>query len=177
MRSKWLPLITLLVLLANLACMVWFWQQGLFARTESLRSEQSPNGSRMPFEIICQELQFDSMQRQKMGQLRDVHRAEMRPMMDSMRKLRDLFFSEVTNSSPNPELEANLYAPVSRLQQQIDQVNLYHFKNIRAICTDVQKTRFDAIYRQMLNRFQGPPTRPGAGMREPGGPEGRPRPY
>src|SRR5574343_1232691 len=113
MRSKWLPLITLLVLLANLACMVWFWQQGLFARTESLRSEQNPNGSRMPFEIICQELQFDSMQRQKMGQLRDVHRAEMRPMMDSMRKLRDLFFSEVTNSSPNPELEANLYAPVS----------------------------------------------------------------
>lgn len=176
MRNKWLPLVTLLVLLANLACIVWFWQQGLFARRESFRPKHELNGGpRVPFEIICQELQFDSLQRQKMSQLRDAHRSEMRPMMDAMRKLRDQFFAEVKDSGQNQEREAQLYAPVSRLQQQIDRVNLYHFKKIRSICNENQKGRFDEMYRQMLNRFQGPPMRQGAGRGEAEPPgEGRP---
>ena len=176
MKNRWLSGITLLVLLANLGCMIWFWQQGLFKRQEPARSEPAADGPRMPFDIICQELQFDSLQRQQMMQLRDAHRAEMRPMMERMRQLRDQFFDGVKDSNQNPALEDQRYAPISKLQQQIDRVNLYHFKRIRNLCNAQQKIRFDAFYQQMLNRFQGPPIRPEGGRREPG-PPGPRRPF
>jgi protein CpxP len=183
-NNRLLPVITLLLLTANIVTLGYLW-----THRSAVIKEPMPQGppAGPVFEFLTKELQLDPAQQKLYKELRDEHQAGQQPLQDSIRKAKDALFELLKmENSPEALVQAQA-AKAAAAEQQLDLFTFKHFQKLRAICTGTQQKKFDGIIQDVLRRMaparrQGPPP-PGirSGMPPPPGegpgPEGeRPPP-
>lgn len=169
-NNRWLTIITLFLLTANIATLAFLWMHHKTARRDDDKLPP-PNGQ--VFEFINTELKLDSAQRETYRKLREEHQAGVRPLQDSIRKAKDDLYSLL--KQPNVD-ESTLQAAAKKAaeaDQQLDIFTFRHFQKLRAICTPAQQQKFDSIIQDVLHRMapakrQGPPPPRREGEEGPG---------
>jgi protein CpxP len=183
-NNRLLPVITLLLLTANIVTLGYLWMN----RSNTIKEHVLPGQPAGPvFEFLTKELQLDSSQQQAYTILREEHQAGQRPLQDSIRKAKDALFELLKNQNIPDSLVQAQSNKAAFAEQQLDLFTFKHFQKLRAICTVTQQKKFDEIIQEVLRRMapakrqQGPPP---SGIRggmppPPGegpGPEGERRP-
>ena len=177
-NNRLFPVITLLLLTANIVTLGYLWTHRSTVIKEPI-PQRPPAGP--AFEFLTKELQLDSAQQQAYKVLRDEHQAGQQPLQDSIRKAKDALFELLKMQNPTEALVQAQATKAAAAEQQLDLFTFKHFQKLRSICTAAQQKKFDEIIQDVLRRMapakrqQGPPP-PGirGGMPPPPGegPEG-----
>ena len=124
-----------------------------------------------PRDYVIRNLTFTDDQVKKYDALIQVHRQAMDQLRKEGKEYRQLFFSNLGNESKgiNTDSVAQL---IANNQKQIEMATYMHFRQVRALCNDAQKTEFDKIITDVMKKMNGgmrggPPPRPGDGQRPP----------
>ncbi len=143
-------IIAMLVFL-NLSCLYFLWKSGTIG-----------NGRDPKFRIenyLTQELKFDHAQQDKFAELRTDHREKVKTIKDKNRKFHENYFDQLKSISIDSQALQLALDSITSLQRQIEVVTFDHFYQLRAICTDSQKIKYDEIIQDALRMFApgGPP--------------------
>jgi periplasmic protein CpxP/Spy len=151
-NNRWLSVITLLLLTANIVTLAMLWAN---KNSEKRTDELPPNGGRA-FEFIIQELKLDSAQQLAYAKLREEHQLGQRENRDSINKTKDNLFELLKQTNVTDSI-LNIYSSrIGYFEQQRDLVNFKHFQKLRAICTKEQQIKFDSIIKEVMRRMGGP---------------------
>ncbi len=149
-RNKWWAIAFLILVALNIATLAAFW---------ILKDKQEVNQPGMrsgAADFLVKELGFDSVQKQQLQSLILEHRMQVAEVRRNNREAKDSFFSLL--KEPNID-DATLAVAVRNATQpdQLMEIHTFrHFQKIRALCTDVQKRKFDTIIHEVL-RMNAPP--------------------
>lgn len=169
-RNKWRVMAFVVLITLNVATLTTFW----LLKEKRTDLPVTPRSGVLDF--LVKELQFDSVQKQKLIQLREKHQQQMMHIRKENRELKDAFFNllqqpDIADSAVENAAKASLVYDV-----QAEIFTFQHFQQIRSICSDEQKKKFDAIIKQVLRMMaplqrggpQGPPQRKEDGPPPPG---------
>ena len=94
-NNRWLSVIILLLLTANVITLGYLWMHNIHQRDGDIpQADQLPPPPQgQVFEFITHELQLDSAQQRAYKGLRDEHQLGQKPLQDSIRKAKDNFFA------------------------------------------------------------------------------------
>lgn len=173
-NNRWLSVITLLLLTANIVTLALLWTNKGKEQAEE-RFQPAP-GRGQVFEFLTNELKLDSAQQEAYGKMRDEHRAGQRELQDSIRKTKDALFALLQQPGVSDSQMQEYSGRAARAEQKLDEFTFRHFQKVKAICNVEQQKRFEEIIQDALRRM-APPRRQGPppGMRPPEG-EGPPPP-
>jgi protein CpxP len=164
-RNKWITLGFILLVTLNIATLTAFW----------LLKERPPGPPDRPragvTDFLVNELGFDSMQKQKLEDLVNDHRREVMDIRRNIRAAKDSFFALLKEPSVDDAMLARAAATATAPDQQMDMITFRHFQQVRQICNDEQKRKFDNILQDVL-RMNAPP--PNAQGPPPGVRDGHP---
>lgn len=168
-RNKCWAIAFLLLIALNVATLATFW----LIRE---RRQGPPQGARSGVvDFLVKELGFDSVQKQKLLQLRDEHQQKMMEIRKQNRDAKNTFFALLQQPDvPDSALKKAAKASVLP-DEQTDLLTFRHFQRIRNLCTESQKKKFDSIIQEVLRITappppgspSGPPQRPGDDRRGP----------
>ena len=151
-NNRWLSVITLLLLTANIITLALLWT--------NKKNDRGPLNAPQPggqvFEFITEELKLDSAQQLTYKKLREEHQSAVRPLQDSIRKAKDSFFDLLQQENIAETTIQEYSKKIGDLEQQRDVFTFKHFQKLRAICNKEQQTKFDKIIRDVLRRMAGP---------------------
>lgn len=169
-NNRWLSVITLLLLTANIVTLALLWTN---KKTGKPNFDNPPSYQQQPggqvFEFVTSTLKLDSAQQKIYKQLRDEHRLQVRPYQDSIGKAKDSFFALLQNENITDSLVETSSKKIGSLEQQKDIFTFRHFQKLRAICNKEQQTKFDSIIQETMH-MMAPPKNQGPPRRErPGG--------
>ncbi len=168
-KNRWLTIITLLLLTANIVTLALLWTNKKPDREHfnPPPPQQQPGGQ--VFQFITNELKLDSAQQETYKKLREEHQLQVRPLQDSIGKAKDSFFDLLKQENVSDSLVESFSKKIGNLEQQRDVFTFRHFQKLRAICNKEQKIKFDSIIQQALKQMAPPrEPRPGVGKEGPG---------
>lgn len=123
-------------------------------------------------DYLIRELKMTPAQVKQYDAMRKQHFETTRKLNDQNRLLRDEFFENIQTPVLNKASVDSLQKQISANSITLDTTTLYHFRKLRTILTDDQKTKFDKIVKNALHMMGGPPQGGGG----PGGPPNHMRP-
>ena len=109
-----------------------------------------------PRDIFKKELGFSGGQLENYDKLVKTHREAMDGFRKAGKEQREMFFGMVGKNA-NPDSVANT---IALNQKQIELATFKHFEQVRELCSDEQKKKFDNILIDVLNKMK-PQGRPG----------------
>jgi protein CpxP len=168
-RNKWLTIGFLVLVAMNIATLGAFW---------ILKDKKSgpPAGMRNGVtEFLIKELQLDSAQQLRFRELVAEHRQGMNDIRKDNRQAKDSFFELLKQPNIDEASLAKAAAAANLPDQRMEMITFRHFQQLRAICNETQKAKFDEIIHEVLRMNapgnQPPPPPPGArGHFPPDGP-------
>ena len=132
------------LLLLNLAILGWMWS------SSGRPPLQGGGGSAL--DILHRELGFSEAQKKQLEAITEQHFQKVKPVRDSVRLLKDMFFDRLSDSTiTDTDLNA-LSEKVAHKMAVADQMVFRHFQEIRAICTPKQQVKFDEIIKDALHQ-------------------------
>lgn len=167
-NNRWLTVITLLLLTANIITLAFLWT-GKKQDREGFNPPppQQPGPGGQVFQFLTNELKLDSAQQETYKKLREEHQAGVRPLQDSIGKAKDSFFELLKQEGVSDSMVESFSKKIGNLEQQRDVFTFRHFQKLRAICNKEQKIKFDSIIQQALKQM-APARRPGPGVEKNG---------
>ncbi len=173
-RNKGWAIAFLLLIFLNIATLtaLWLMKDG---RPLPFLKDKDPKSGVVDF--LVKELGFDSLQKQKLISLRDAHQQKVKELRKNNREAKDAFFALLQRSDLPDSVVANGAKEAARYDQELDVLTFQHFREIRNLCNEEQKKKFENVIREVLKmigppqggRPQGPPP-PGPGGERPDGP-------
>jgi protein CpxP len=153
-RNKWWAIAFLLLIAFNVATLIAFWL------IRDKRSGPPPGQGAGVVEFLSKELGFDSVQKEKLAHLHDVHQMKMRELRKNNRDAKNDFFDllqqeNITDSTLQKAAQAS-----TKFEEATDILTFRHFQQVRGLCTEAQKKKFDSVIQEVL-RMNAPPP-PGA---------------
>jgi hypothetical protein len=110
-----------------------------------------------PRNFVIQSLKFSDEQVKKYDALINVHKHTMDSLRDQSMQYRQLLFGNLKNETTGAVEADSLAKHIADNQKQIEMVTYNHFAQVRAICTDAQKTEFDRIIGEVTKKMNGNP--------------------
>ncbi len=156
-NNRWLSVITLLLLTANIVTLTLLWTHKSNGRSDI--KPPSPSLGGQAFEFLTHELKLDSAQQEAYKKLSNEHRARQRELQDSIGKAKDNFFELLQQENVTDSLLKIFSRKVGELEQQRDILTFKHFQKLRALCNKEQQIKFDSIIQEVL-KHMGPAKRP-----------------
>lgn len=174
-KNKLLFTIIILLILINVSTLsfMWYWK----IKEPPL---QPPPGMEPPIKgpppearaHLKELLNLTDAQMETIDKIRDVHIAQVQKVREEMKGLKDKLFSNLTNPNADTNSVKDITNQIGTYEARIDLIAFDNFREVRKVCTDEQKKKFDVMYMDLV-RMSGPPP---PGMRPPGPPDGfRPR--
>ncbi len=157
-NNRWLTVITLLLLTANIVTLALLWTNKSNSAT-GMKHRPPPGGQ--VFEFLSKELNLNTEQKKAYRKLRDEHRAGVRPLHDSIRTAKDNFFALLQKENSADSLIQEYSKKTGELEQRLDVFTFQHFQQLRKICNAEQQQIFDNIIQDALHRMAGPKRPPG----------------
>ena len=143
-QNRLLVLVVAILLIANLALMLYFF---VFRRKPEMERPQRPVS-----EYVQKKLGFNAEQASKFQQLRDQHKEEMKPLIEEMKKLKDSLYSLLRRPDTNDSAAVALTKRIGDKQKDWELMIFHHFQQVRAICDSTQLPKFDSLVHQMVER-------------------------
>ncbi len=173
-KNKFLTWLVATLLVANAVTILFFW----INRPEMM---QGTKGS--PREFLVDALELDSSQMDAFQALIEKHQASARPLKKEIRTAKENLFQLLKQPViPEPEKRKAVQAITLNIQA-LELLNLEHFQQLRALCNDKQKIKFDGLLDQLAGLMATPsnadghrPPPPGGGHPPPPGEGHRPPP-
>lgn len=166
-RNKWLTIAFLLLVALNIATLGAFW---ILKDKEQAPPAGMRNGVT---EFLVKELGLDSTQQQRFREMVAEHRKGMNEIRRLNRAAKDSFFDLLREPNIDDATLAKAAAAANLPDEQMEMITFRHFQQLRAICNDKQKAKFDEIIHEVLRmnaRGNPPPPPGGPGHFPPGGP-------
>ena len=165
-KNKFLTWLVAILLVANAVTILFFW----INRPEMM---QGTKGS--PREFLVDALELDSSQMDAFQALIEKHQASVRPLKKEIRTAKENLFQLLKQPViPEPEKRKAVQAITLNIQA-LELLNLEHFQQLRALCNDKQKIKFDGLLDQLAGLMATPsnadghrPPPPGGGHPPPG---------
>jgi len=165
-RNKWLTVAFLLLVALNIATLGAFW---IIKDNKAGPPAGMRNGVT---EFLVKELQLDAAQQERFKELVAEHRKGMAAVRRDNRAAKDSFFDLLKEPNIDDVALARAAAAANLPDQQMEMITFRHFQQLRAICNETQKAKFDAIIHEVL-RMNAPgnhPPPPPGGHFPPDGP-------
>jgi hypothetical protein len=151
-KNKLFTWVILLLVLANLVTIVFYWAGRLHQMTE---------GS--PREFLVRQLKFDEHQKKQYFDLAQEHHENAQKIREKIKISKDALFDLIKQSNVSDSTQRATARNVSLNLEELDLYTLEHFKKVRALCNQEQKEKFDAIIHQItgtVSESAGPPSHP-----------------
>jgi protein CpxP len=147
---KW-SVIALTVL--NIVLMVNMW---MGARRHHGPSGPPPPGHGGPRDMIIRELGFNDTQGKKFEELINQHRSGMRDLEKKGREIRENYFKLMASDSLDHKAKEGFEIAIAENQKNIEAITFDHFRQVRVLCTDEQKKKFDKMIGEIMMQMRGP---------------------
>jgi len=146
-KNKFLTWLVATLLVANAVTILFFW----INRPERM---QGPKGS--PREFLVNALELDSSQLDAFQALIEKHQASARPLKKEIRTAKENLFQLLKQPViPGPEKMKAVQAITLNIQA-LELLNLDHFQQLRALCNEKQKKKFDGLLDQLAGLMATP---------------------
>ncbi|MFH5884131.1 periplasmic heavy metal sensor [Halalkalibaculum sp. DA3122] len=153
-KYRWALAGFIILLLLNIGTLATVWMIRPPQQTSILNDERPRRVQR----FLERELELNQQQRTQIQQLRQQHMQRIRSVMEDVRKNRAVYFNILQTADT---LEArgqidSLARRIGHAHAELERANYDHFRKIRQILNENQRSRFDRILEQSM---QGPQRR------------------
>lgn len=107
-------------------------------------------------------LNLTDAQMETIDKIRESHIAQMQKTREELKVLKDKIFSNLSNPNADTNSVRDIANQIGILEARTDLITFDNFREVRKVCSDEQKKKFDEVYMDLL-RMGGPPSgmRPG----------------
>ncbi len=151
---KWAVLL-LAVLNICLLGSIWLKQNG----QPSDEMHRPPNGAKAA-DFLIEQLKFSSQQLVEFEKLKEAHHHAIDSLREAGKEIHHLFFDNLKAEKQDTFKVNELAKAIANNQTQIELVTFNHFKQVRNLCDEKQKIKFDEIIQEVLKRMARPPAPP-----------------
>ena len=137
-------------MLANIALLAYF----LWFKPEQRNKRPDKNRDMMAYSLE-NEVGFDQAQMKKYQQLKEEHKAKIKPMFEDMHATKMKFYKYL-QQPPDDSIINNLATAIGEKQKNIDVQIFHHFNELRAVCTQQQQPRFDSLIQRVVSKMSMP---------------------
>lgn len=149
-KGKFIYWLIVVLIIANIGTLVFYWV-GHF----KMQNDNAPK------EFLARKLNFTGHQKQLYFDLAMEHNQNARKIRAQIKADKDAFFKLLQSDTIIDSARDNAALHISLSLQALDILTFEHFKKVRALCTQAQKPKFDALLQKMVNSVnnpqQGPP--------------------
>lgn len=147
-RSKVFLTIIGILLVANIALVYFF----LLKKDCPKDDKQRPDRKTVIANFLKTEIGFDTVQLKQYDTLSDLHKENMKKMMDSLRSPKEKQFKELAAANFS-DSAMNAIATRSASTQMAMELQMFnHLKRIRSLCTPAQLPKFDSTFGKVLSK-------------------------
>lgn len=125
---------------------------------------------------LKEQLKLTDAQMEAIDKIRDAHISQIRKIKEDMKGLKDKLFSNLHNPDADTNSIKDITNQIGNYEARIDIITFDNFREVRKICTDEQKKKFDEIILDVLRMGPPPDGRPEGRRGPPGMPGDRPAP-
>jgi hypothetical protein len=144
-QNKLLVLLVAILLVANLGLMLYFFV---------FRNRHEPEKSQHPVSDLMQkELGLNAEQTEKFKQLRDQHRAAVKPVVDEMKRLKDSLYGLLQDPQASDSSVKAIAGQIGDKQEEWEILIFHHFEKVRAICDSSQIPKLDTLVHRMISKW------------------------
>ena len=149
-KNKWWALAFLLLIILNIATLSALWL------LKDKNMGRGPNPQSGAADFLVKELGFDSIQKQQLQKLREAHQQQMMEVRQGNREVKDAFFDLLKQPGIADTTVERAARKSFVYDEQSEILTFRHFQQIRNLCTEGQKKKFDAVIKEVL-RMMAPP--------------------
>lgn len=147
-NSRYLLVLIAVLLAANIIGIVFF----ISNRPTKNNSSNYDRKAAMA-KYLKTDLGFSDAQLKSYDSLEEVHRLNMKPLFDTLRKEKEKRIRYIAGFSFEDSAIGTAVAKTAVKQQMVETMMLMHVKNIRNLCSEEQKKRYDtSIYKMFIRK-------------------------
>lgn len=147
-RSKILVLIIGALLISNLTVLGFL----LWGKSGN---KKLPERGKSFSEYFEKQLGFTPDQVTKFHQLRDTHLENIRPYLKDVRSAKDSLFNLMHLPNIPDSVVEKAADDLAQKEKAQELQSFRHFRNVRELCNDEQKIKFDSLMKKIINRSFG----------------------
>ena len=144
----WKWMVGLLTLL-NIALLLTIWQR------PSEKPGHMPDGG--PGKRIVRDLNLTPAQEKEFEILKEEHHSSMMQLQEKGGETRDELFELLKQENPDMNLVKEKVQAIAKNQEEIELITFAHFQQVRKLCTEEQKKKFDETIKDVLHSMARPP--------------------
>lgn len=162
-QNKILIWIIIILVVINLGTLTGTWILNFSGKhhkeMSKSREPKSDKKFREPgrFEMFGHELKFDSGQKERFNEIETEHHKEMKMIADSINEKKEQILTEITKQEPDTAKVEILFTEIGKYQSSVEKEIFRHFLKIKMLCNDEQRTRFDNLIKDIIDRNKIPP--------------------
>jgi len=158
----WLTIVlTLLVVNSVVLAVMWFKKHPHIRQRDM---QEQPQPMMEPKDVLINTLAFTPKQAVLFDTLRHHHRTLVNKLENENRTLRDSLFTYIKKPKADTAIINAITKKISNNQAAIEKATLYHFRDVRAMLTPEQQSKFDGIINQVLQMMGRPAPPHGNGI-------------
>ena len=145
-------------LLANVIMLVYFgWVREHYHRNNDRNGFNSPMT-----DFLKKDLRFTDRQMEDYNKLRMQNRQKMKPLFEEVRMAKVHFYDYLNDQQINDSLLNTAAGQIGEKQKALDLQTLKNFRQVRELCTEDQKKRYDSLIAGVIGNMwfaprNGPP--------------------
>ena len=145
-KNKWFLFLLGFLLLANVALLLSFFVFGEKSDPgEVKKSGQSPG-------YLSRELVLTQEQELLFKEKKEEHFKRIKPLWEEIRKTKDTLYRQLSNPDFNDSAVNAITSRLAAKNKLSDEMLFNHFRELRKLCSDEQKAKFDTLIPQMMTR-------------------------
>lgn len=150
-NSKALLIIIAVLLVANIGGWVFFFKNTPSGKKPSYSAQRK----NLMQAYLKNEIAFSEAQLVQYDSLSERHQREMQPMFDLLKKEKEERVKYISQNAFADTAIAEAVSNTTAKQQLVETKMLMHLKDVRNICTEQQKIKFDSSVYKMFARRSG----------------------
>lgn len=145
---KYWKLFSIILIILNLA-LIFFLVAGPLRKPPRMDREGNPGN------YLTEKLKFTEQQKTEFDKLREAHHDSVKSLKERGKELREKFYDGLKSNTEN-KITDSLSLMIAENQKQIELVTYQHFKDVKQLCTDEQKTIFNNIIQDVIEQMGRP---------------------
>lgn len=126
--------------------------------------------------FLKEQLKLTDAQMEAIDKIREAHISQIRKIKEDMKGLKDKLFSNLKNPGADTNTIRDITNQIGNIEARVDIITFDNFREVRKICTDEQKKKFDEIILDVMKMGAPPEGRPNGRRGPPGMPGDEPPP-
>ncbi|UII29344.1 periplasmic heavy metal sensor [Fulvivirga maritima] len=149
-KNRLLTVLVIVLAVMNLALISFWW----YSKPEQKQNKKWPNRGKRVESFFSRQLGLTEDQAQAFETERKEHFKATMPIVKEVQSEKKKIVSMLGQGADSLQIEAVLQS-INDKNNDLERLNFWHIRNLREICTDEQKPKFDKIIKRMGNHRPG----------------------